>query len=311
MVLTWLWEQPGGRVRYTAEHVNIWADMVRRNLRTLHRLACVTDIPAGLDPRIAVIEPPHEFEDVVIPTWTDGKPQCFRRLSMFRRDAAKWFGERFVCMDMDCVISGPIDDLFQRTEDIVLYASPPASPFVGAPRPYNGSMVMLTAGARPEVYEQFTAAGAMEAGQRYAGSDQAWISHVLGDGEAVWNERDGVVWWGRWADGMMGRITFFPGAPKPWELVDHHAFVREHYHRDLGGRCLVLGYGPSLWRDVDAALDAGFDAVIASPEAAEHWPGPVLAVARDDDDAERLVRTYGFDAAIFCGRQNASAVEAA
>ena len=80
-VLTWYWKQDGGRIEYRAEHVNIWADMVGRNLlKTPHRIACVTDLPEGIDPSIEIIAPPRDFEGITIPTWGPQRPQCLRRI---------------------------------------------------------------------------------------------------------------------------------------------------------------------------------------------------------------------------------------
>ncbi len=299
--MTWLWRQPLGRTDYTADHVNVWAAMVRRHLTIPHRLACVTDMSGGIEAGVEIIPPPRDFEAETIPTWGPDRPQCLRRLALFRPDAARLFGERFVSMDMDCVVAGSLDPLFDRPEDIVLYASPPSTAI--EPRPYNGSMVLMNAGARPQVFERFTSEGAIEAGARYAGSDQAWISHVLGAGEATWSEDDGVYWWGRWSEAAPARLMFFPGQPKPWDLLHRHSWVAANYRQDLGGRCLLLGYAPGLWADVEAALDAGaVDAVIASPEAAAHWPGEVLAIASDDAEAARLAAGYGFDEVVWCGR---------
>src|SRR5690606_21370276 len=101
------WNQPGGRATYTPHHVMIWADMVRRNLTVPHRLSVVTDVPGDYGD-LHVITPPRDFESVRIPTWDEDKPQCLRRLAMFAPDAAARFGERFVSMDMDCVISGSL-----------------------------------------------------------------------------------------------------------------------------------------------------------------------------------------------------------
>jgi hypothetical protein len=302
-VLCWLWSQPGAPGTYTARHVNVWAGMVRRNLTIPHRIACVTRDPAGIEPGVDIITPPGDFEDICIPTWGPARPQCLRRLSMFRPDAAAIFGPRFVCMDVDCVVTGPLDSLFDRPETAVFYASPPSSGGALNPRPYNGSMLMLTAGARPQVYDQFTPERAAAAGRRFVGSDQAWISEVLGPNEPTWSEADGVVWWGRWQGGIRGCLVFFPGRPKPWSLIDSEGWIRRAYTRGRGGRCLVLGYAPTVWSEATAALDAGrFDAVIASPEAAEHWPGPIEDVARSDAHALRLADEHGFDEVVFCGR---------
>lgn len=292
-ILCWLWSQEGGRTAYTAQHVNIWADMVRRHISLPHRIACVTDMAAGIDRRVQIIAPPRELEHVRIPSWGEGRPQCLRRLVMFRPDAAATFGERFVCMDIDCVIAGSLDPLFAGGEDFRMFKG------TAPGRPYNGSMMMLRAGARPEVYERFTPEGAAEAGRLFVGSDQAWISHVLGPNEAVWDERDGVGWW---QPSLTAPLLFFPGSTKPWDVIGKDEHVAKHYRRDGGRKGLILGRGRSVWDDAEAALDRGrFDGVIAYPESARHWPGPVDAVAVDEAHALKLAAMLGFGETTFCG----------
>lgn len=296
-VLTWLWNQPGGRTRYTAGHVNIWAAMLDRHLTIPHRKACVTDMPVGLRQDIEVIPPPRCFEDVRIPTWGPHMPQCLRRIAMFRRDAADWIGsERFVCMDVDCIVSASLDPVFSRREDLVLYRGTAGS---HGRRPYNGSLLMMTAGARPSVFEQFTPQGAVAAGRKYIGSDQAWISHILGYGEATFGDEHGVQWWGRFSQASC-RVLFFPGFPKPWKLVGRDGWVTQHYRGAEGGRCLILGGGPEVWRD--AATAGEYDAVIAIREAAEHWPGPIREIVADEDEAHMAAKMHGFDEIVWCGR---------
>jgi hypothetical protein len=230
-VLTWFWRQEKSRAHYLAEHVNIWADMVRRNLSMPHRIACVTDNPEGIDPSVKIIKPPGDFLDITNPRWSNGRPQCYRRLSMFRRDAAKIFGKRFVCMDLDCVIGGPLDPLFDRPEDLVLFKGTLRN------RPYNGSMQLITAGCRPQVFEDFSQEAALESGRLFCGSDQAWLAHKLGWNEATWGEADGVHWFGpkyrQSAKVSTPRILFFPGSLKPWNIAPVHPFTRDHYRRDL------------------------------------------------------------------------------
>lgn len=223
-VLAWLWQQDGGRASYTAENVNIWASMVDRHLTMPHRIACVTRHTEGLDGGIDVICPPGDFEDVRIGTWPEHMPQCLRRIAMFRPDAAEIFGERFVSMDLDCVIGGPLDPLFDRPEDIVLYRG------TNGKRPYNGSALMMTAGARPQVYTRFTPLAAAQAGQQFLGSDQAWVSHVLGPGEATWGTEDGVHVWGSRKNVGKPRVMFFLGNPKPWDREpQQNAWVAWNY----------------------------------------------------------------------------------
>lgn len=294
-VCAWYWVQPECRAKYEPLHIAIWADMVRRNLSMPHRLAVVTleDIEI---PGVEIIRPPREFEELRVPSWPDWRPQCFRRLVMFRHDAARYFGSRFVCMDLDCVVGGPLDPLFSGGEDFRIAVG------TAAGRPYNGSMLMLRAGSRPQVYEQFTPGGALEAGQRFVGSDQAWLAHCLGPGEATWGQDDGLVYHGLPMRPMTPRrVMFYPGKQKPWdELRD--PWVRRHYRLNRAGRCLILGYDDTLWADVERALDSGpYDAVIASPEAAEHWPGEILAVARTNQRAADLAYLHGFDDVTWCG----------
>src|SRR3546814_18283214 len=88
--------------------------MVSRNLSMPHRIACVTDMPEGIDRSVEIITPPGEFLDISNPRWSNGRPQCYRRLSMFRRDAGAIFGERFVSMDLDVVVGGPLAPLLYR-----------------------------------------------------------------------------------------------------------------------------------------------------------------------------------------------------
>lgn len=298
-VLTWLWQQPGGRTAYGAHHVNIWADMIRRHLTLEHELACVTDTPQGIDARVRIIAPPNEFMDVRLPSWGPHRPQCLRRLSMFRRDASEIFGtERIVCTDLDLIVSGPLDPVLDIADDFRIFRG------TASGRLYNGSMMSIRCGARPQVYETFTADGAIRAGRRYVGSDQAWISQCI-PGEPTWGPEHGVRWWGDQVPRAQARITFFPGAVKPWHLVlAGNAFAAGHYRRDPVGRGLLLGYGPAVWTEAAAAVGRDrFDGVIASPEAARHWKHGVTAIAADDRQAERLAAMHGFHETVFCGRE--------
>jgi hypothetical protein len=300
-ILTWFWAQPGGRTEYTAFHVNIWADMVRRHLSMPHTLACVTDTPEGIDSSIEIIEPPRDFETIRIPTWPEFRPQCLRRLAMFHKDAGQRFGERFVCMDLDCVIGGPLDPFFDTDADFKM------TPGTRPSRPYNGSMMLLTAGSRPQVYDRFTPEGAAQAGELFVGSDQAWISHVLGPDEQVWSTDDGLGWYGR-RPPETATLMFFPCPMKPWEVAatGMKPWISEHYRRSHQGKALILGYDDTLWCDVDQALNSGpYDAVISSPEAAEHWPGEILAVVRTNDEAAWIARMHGLEPT-WCGVREAA-----
>lgn len=297
-VLCWFWRQPGGRAKFEPWHVNVWAAMVRRHLSMPHRIACVTDTPEGIDPSIEIIAPPRDFEAVRLPTWKEHRPQCLRRLAMFAPDAAKRFGERFVCMDIDCVVTGPLDPLFERPEPFVMFRG------TAPGRPYNGSMMMLTAGARSQVYSEFTPERGAEAGRRFTGSDQAWIMSCLGPGEATWGPEHGVDWWFEARPGPMPepeRLLFFVGHAKPWNFL-HLPIVAANYRAFGGGRGLVLGQRRSVWREAEAALSRGsFARVIAYPEAAAQWPGRVDAIAESRDEVRRIALALGLERLTWCG----------
>jgi hypothetical protein len=270
--------------------------MIRRNLTIPHRLACVTDEPLDLPGHIEVIRPPGDFADVRIPSWPDYRPQCLRRLSMFRPDAVEIFGPRFVCTDLDLVVGGNLDPLFQTKEDFRICKG------TAKERPYNGSMFILTAGSRSKAFTGFTPAAAARAGRKFTGSDQAWLAYCL-PGERTWDESDGVVFYGlaRSAE-VERRIMFFAGGTKPWMRLQER-WIGEHYRREARGRCLILGYSSQVWADLDRAIDQGpFDGVIVSPEAAEHWRANFTAVASDDTDAAQIAHMQGFDEVVWCGR---------
>lgn len=144
-----------------------------------------------------------------------GKPQCFRRLSMYHPDAGKIFGDKFICMDLDVRIKGNIDHILSRDEDFVITKGKGRSNY------YNGSMQMMKAGSRPQVYERFTQEEFNRASEYHAGSDQAWIAYALGALEATFTEEEGVYLLypqeliktgGKLPDNC--RILFVPGANK-------------------------------------------------------------------------------------------------
>lgn len=189
-VITFKWKAPGYRVEFTAEHVNTLRRMVKRHYPAPHRFFCVTDDPEGLDPHVGYVPLWNDFGDLLSPHGED-YPSCYRRLKMFSPGIADIFGERFVTLDLDCVITGDMRPLWDRSEDIVLWGGTNATTF------YNGSMMLMRAGARAQVWTEFdplrSPAQAQAAG--HFGSDQGWISHVLGPRETMWTQSDGVYSW--------------------------------------------------------------------------------------------------------------------
>lgn len=223
-ICTWLWKQNGYRKQFTAEHVNTLRRMVRRNLTLPHEFVCITDMPEGLDAGIRTLP----LQQVPAVQWDEHRPNCFKRLWLFS-DAARFLvGSRIINMDLDCVITGNLDAPFSRPEDFVIWRDVQHGRVRGSV--YNGSLWMLTAGSRRQVWEQFRGEASRETFRKNRGSDQAWISAVLPN-EATFGPEDGVYsyrWEARRKLPKNAAIVLFHGKPDPWEAM-HLEWVREHY----------------------------------------------------------------------------------
>lgn len=111
---------------------------------------------------------------------------------------------------------------------------------------------MLTAGARPFLYDDFDPRVTPSwLNRRFGGAEQCWISERLNRAypevgwdwsEPHWTEADGVYGAGRLFGGRMGegvttelpanaRIVFTPGdrAPSQTEVKKAHPWIEEHY----------------------------------------------------------------------------------
>lgn len=232
-VVCFKWRAPPGyRSTFQGEHVDILRRMVRRHYAAPHRFVCITDDATGIqEPDVECFELWPDFATVANPSGRKN-PSCYRRLRLFARQPGAFLGGRFVVLDLDAVIVGDVRPLWDRPEDFVIWRSTTSG------NPYNGSMWMLKAGARPQVWRDFDpATSPRETHQaRLYGSDQAWIAHKLGRDEAVWTPADGVHSFrneiqhqgGRLPDGA--RIVFFHGKTDPWDAEARRlAWVREHH----------------------------------------------------------------------------------
>jgi hypothetical protein len=187
-VVCWKWRRiPTGHqlphvCDYTPDHVHTLQRMVARHTTVPHRFLCVTDDPCGL-------------ECETLPLWdTLEAGGCYHRLRMFDPDFDA-FGERWTSIDLDCVVTGNIDHLLRPDADFAIHRYA----YGGRPlQHYNGGLITMTRGARPQVWEQFHAQESTALMRRrndlgvLIGSDQAWISHVLGPGERTFGPSDGV-----------------------------------------------------------------------------------------------------------------------
>lgn len=226
--------KPGYRSKFDASHVNVLRAMVARHYQAPHRFVCITDDAEGLRGDVRVI-----------PLWPDhanlpsphgpGNPSCYRRLKLFSREAAALIGPRFVSLDLDAVITGDMRPVWDRPEDFVIWGD--TSPGT----PYNGSMMLMTAGARAQVWETFDPVRSPKMARQlnYWGSDQAWIGACLGPNEATWKTADGVYSWRVHVRPKQGklpadaRVVMFHGLEDPWQprMLQQHPWIARHWRQ--------------------------------------------------------------------------------
>lgn len=241
-IVTWKWKGESGysREMFDARSVNHLAAMVRRYFPEPHDFVCVTDDSRGIDPKLVEVVSPlwPRQEELAAARTAHGSyaPSCYRKLRAFDPDLAE-FGSRFVVLDLDMVATAELAPLFDRDEDFVMVRDP------SHVHQFNGSLLMMNAGARPQVYNDFDPATSpkesLAAG--YFGSDQGWISYkLLGDRaaqkqEAMFTKEHGVYSYLRDRLGRFGppadcRLISFHGLVKPWhQQAQAHSWVREHW----------------------------------------------------------------------------------
>lgn len=236
-VVVWKWKPDiPYRTKFTAEHVNVCRRMVQRHYKGPHEFCCITDDPLGLEEGIRWIPLWPDHSKLLNPSVKNG-PSCYRRLKAFSKEAADLIGERFVSLDLDCVITADLGPLWDRDDDFVIWdAGKQWGTF--SPQRYNGSMFLLKAGSRTCLWEEFdplnTPRKVQEAGFR--GSDQGWMCYRLGK-EKTWTRDDGVLSYrkditpNQWRLPSQARIVFFHGKFDPWmkDVQRLAPWVQQHW----------------------------------------------------------------------------------
>lgn len=230
--VTFKWQPPVGyRSKFGPETVNTLWSMIQRNYAGPCRLTCITDDGAGISRDVRVV-----------PLWRDlcelpsphghGYPSCYRRLPLFGERGRDLIGPRFTVLDLDVVITGMLNPLVDGDWDFKIWGD------TAKGTPYNGSLYVMNACARRQVWDKFDAKESPRASLRlgYIGSDQGWIGACLGTGEEKFTERDGVYSYRNHIQrrGYLlpanARIVVFHGAIDPWSTqAQRLGWVRKHY----------------------------------------------------------------------------------
>lgn len=180
------------------------------------------------------LKQPYEFKvftpPVVDMDLTEVKG-CFARLRLFDPEFQRANGieGRVVCMDLDLIVTGPLDELFDRPEPFVILQGVNSV----NPCPYNGSLWMLQAGYRPDVWSEFSLELAAKVPYHEFPDDQAWFADMMPDAGAFGPEQ-GVYAFQKpgWPKGDAlpkdARIVAFPGWRDPSKFV-HLSWVKANW----------------------------------------------------------------------------------
>lgn len=220
-ILTWLWS-----TKYGDDYVRKLASGICRHLKQPHQLLLVSDRKIKID----------DVRNVAIPRqdrYLLHLPGCFARLRMFDPawQSSTQLHDRIVSLDLDVVITGTLDPLFDRTEEFVILQGANSE----NPNPYNGSCWMLQAGAHPEVWSEFTLEKARGIKRHAFPDDQGWFWHMM-PRAAGWKcgRESGIFAYQKpgWPKGDAlpndARMVVFPGWRDPGKF-EHLDWVREHW----------------------------------------------------------------------------------
>lgn len=186
-IICWKWEPLDGVVstnkvrKYNAQDVNILYSMLKEHLHIPFNLICVTDDSIGIHKDIKIIPIWDEFR---------AKGGCFVRLVAFKKDISLLFGDRFVSIDLDCIIVSGITELFDRDDSFIIWGGHIQH---RKDMPYCGSLWMMDSGSRSIVYDTFNPDEyTLNKNNRYkGGTDQKHIATVLPN-ENTWTKKDGL-----------------------------------------------------------------------------------------------------------------------
>jgi hypothetical protein len=225
-ICTWLW----GTAKYTPSYVERLHAGLRRNLQQPFRFLLMTERDRR-DKFSDGIER-HAIEDLHL---TNIKG-CFVRLRMFDKD---WQRRRnldgpIVNMDLDVVITGSLDEVFNRVEPIVLFSGANSA----NPCPYNNSVYMFQAGAHPELWDDFSLDVLGKLPKYEFPDDQGWFWYRLRY-PATWQvgASSGIYAFRKpgWplGDGLpaLAKLVAFPGHRDPSQFVSL-PWIRQHWISD-------------------------------------------------------------------------------
>ena len=139
-----------GRDFYPVKYVNILLSMVKRNLQIPFEFVLLAGPEA--EKRRGELSP----EISIVPT---GLPYWWGKLWMYKADL-QGFSDIILYLDLDIVITGDLGVIAEIKSDFTGFKDyPAASCPAGREYDLNTSVVLMRRGARPEVWDEYVAAG--------------------------------------------------------------------------------------------------------------------------------------------------------
>ena len=228
---------------YGPDYVNVLYSACREYITGDFRFVCLTDDVTGIREEVETFPIP----DMGLSAF-DWKKGGWPKLSVFARDLYGLKG-RALFVDLDTVLCGPMDPLFEVPGDIVVIDSSAnwKDPGAGAFPVAMTSVFAFTLGQHPEILEQFQADHVgMVAKYRI---EQVYLQGVFPD-LAYWPHGTTISFKYDLRRGILAQIFLEPRKPKPNNII--LAFHGEPRPIDLvksgwWGIAPHLGRGPVSW----------------------------------------------------------------
>lgn len=221
-ICTWFWGD-----KYPQDDVGKLERAVRRHLKQPFRFLVMSDRHVeGQESRLIEEADRHLL----------AIPGCFARMRMFDlawQEAAGFReGDRIANVDLDSVIVDGLDPVFDREEPFCILQGINGT----NPCPYNGSVWMLRAGYRPDVWSDFSLEAYKKNNVPFHAipDDQGWFNYKIPKAGA-WGPAEGVYGfqkrgWPGTGDRLPpnARIVSFPGWRSPSKFL-HVKWIRENW----------------------------------------------------------------------------------
>jgi hypothetical protein len=231
IITTYFWGK-----KYGPDYVAKIAGAVKRGLRQSYRFVVITDDVTQKGVSALVGNSVHSVFPIAAADQYLTKVQgCFVRLRMFDPTWQAMHGinegDRIVSLDLDAVITGSLDALFDRPESFVILQGANAA----NPCPFNGSIFMLRAGEHANVWTDFSLEAANATPFYSFPDDQGWFHHKM-PAAAGWQvgQPSGIYAFCKpgWPKGEAlpagARLVAFPGWRDPAKFA-HLDWIKTHW----------------------------------------------------------------------------------